>query len=167
MNNLDFKNAVAEIETLCKEVIAKDDPDRKVGVVGFCMGGALTLATAALVDKPMAAVAPFYGIPPAELCDVAVIRDKSPVQGHYGDMDHMAGFSDKEAASKLEETLKKAKGDKEVDIFHYEKEGHAFMNDNEFSKEQIGILKFPGEYTAESRELAWSRLSGFLKKHLF
>ena len=35
MNNLDFKNAVTEIETLCRDVIAKDDVDRKIGVVGF------------------------------------------------------------------------------------------------------------------------------------
>lgn len=167
MNNLDFKNAVAEIETLCQQVIAKDDVDRKIGVVGFCMGGALTLATAALVDKPMAAAAPFYGIPPAELCDVAVIPAKTPVQGHYGDMDAMKGFSCKESADKLEETLKTAAGDKEIVIYHYPTEGHAFMNNDKFSKEQRALLKFPGEYTDEARELAWSRLAEFLKKHLF
>lgn len=168
MNNLDFKNAVAEIETLCKEVIAKDNmADRKIGVVGFCMGGALTLATAALVEKPLAAAAPFYGIPPAELCNVAEIRAKTPVQGHYGDMDAMKGFSCKESADKLEETLKSAAGDKDYMIYHYPTEGHAFMNDHAFSKEQRELLKFPGEYTKEARELAWNRLAEFLKKHLF
>lgn len=167
MNNLDFKNAVNEMETLCKEVVLKDNADRKVGVCGFCMGGALTLATAALFEKPLAACAPFYGIPPAELCNVADIKKKTPVQGHYGDMDNMAGFSDKAAADKLEETLKGAEGDKDVEIFHYEKEGHAFMNTSEFSKEQRKALNFPGEYTDESRELAWTRLTEFMKKHLF
>ena len=133
MNNLDFKNAVAEMELLCKQVIAKDQPNRKIGVCGFCMGGALTLATAALVETPLAACAPFYGIPPAELCDVAVIPSKTPVQGHYGDMDNMAGFSDKAAADKLEETLKAAKGDKEVEIFHYPTEGtEKYANNKSF-----------------------------------
>jgi carboxymethylenebutenolidase len=167
MNNLDFKLAVDEMETLCNQVLLKDNADRKVGVCGFCMGGALSLATAALIQKPLAACAPFYGIPPAELCNVADIKKKTPVQGHYGDHDTMAGFSDKAAADQLEETLKAAEGDKEVEIFHYETEGHAFMNVSEFSKEQIKLLNFPGEYTEAARELAWSRLTEFLKKHLF
>jgi carboxymethylenebutenolidase len=82
------------------------------------MGGALCLATAALVGKPLQACAPFYGIPPAELCDVAVIKKKTPVQGHYGDLDNLDGFSDKASADKLEETLMTAEGDQEVEIFH-------------------------------------------------
>jgi hypothetical protein len=41
------------------------------------------------------------------------------------------------------------------------------MNEDPFSIEQRTLLKFPGEYAAESRELAWSRLAEFLKKHLF
>ena len=45
----DFKNAVDEMETLIDQVLLKDNADRKIGVCGFCMGGALTLATAALV----------------------------------------------------------------------------------------------------------------------
>eukprot|EP00980_Cylindrotheca_fusiformis_P024329 scaffold11750_cov54-Cylindrotheca_fusiformis.AAC.2 len=69
MDNLDFKNAVEEITVLCTKELQKDDPDRKIGAIGFCMGGSLALATAALIDKPLAAVAPFYGIPPEALCD--------------------------------------------------------------------------------------------------
>jgi hypothetical protein len=34
MNNLDFKNAVDEMETLCNQVLRKDDADRKIGVTG-------------------------------------------------------------------------------------------------------------------------------------
>lgn len=104
MNNLDFKKAVDEIGIICGE-LRKNDAVRKIGVTGFCMGGALTLATAALAEKPLAACAPFYSIPPPELCDVAVIKSKSTVQEHYGDLDPMEGFSDKAAANKLEETL--------------------------------------------------------------
>ena len=80
MDNLDFKNAVDEIEVLCAE-LQKDNADRKIAVVGFCMGGSLALATAALVKKPLAAVAPFYGIPPEALCNVADIVAKTPIQG--------------------------------------------------------------------------------------
>jgi carboxymethylenebutenolidase len=166
MNHLDFQNAVAEIETLCQE-LQKDHADRKIGVTGFCMGGALSLAAAALVEKPLAACAPFYGIPPAALCDVSVIPTKTPIQGHYGDLDPMEGFSDKAAVDKLEQALQNANGDKEVEIFHYEKEGHAFMNTDDFSVEQRKVLYFPGDFDPTTQELGWDRLSSFLKKHLF
>lgn len=80
MDNLDFKNAIDEIEVLCAD-LQKDDPERKIAAVGFCMGGSLALATAALIKKPLAAVAPFYGIPPEALCDCAAIVAKTPIQG--------------------------------------------------------------------------------------
>lgn len=94
----------------------------------------MTLATAALIEKPLDACALFHRILPVELCVVAVIPSKTPVQRHYGDLDVMAGFRDKAAADQLETTLKNAKGDKELEIFHYPTEGHTFMNEDDFSK---------------------------------
>jgi dienelactone hydrolase len=67
----------------------------------------------------------------------------------------------------LEEKLKAASGDKPFEICRYEKEGHAFMNHDEFSMTQIKKLEFPGAFAEESRELGWSRVSEFLKKHLY
>ena len=64
---------------------------KKVGVTGFCMGGALSLASAALIPEEISAAAPFYGIPSADLCDVGKI--KIPLQGHFGSKDTRAGFS--------------------------------------------------------------------------
>lgn len=63
MGNLDFKAATEEIKTAATWLREKGAP--KVGVTGFCMGGALTFLGAeyAAVD----ACAPFYGTPPAEL----------------------------------------------------------------------------------------------------
>lgn len=166
MDNLDFKNAVDEIEVLSAE-LRKDDADRKIAVIGFCMGGSLALATAALAETPFVAVAPFYGIPPDTLCDVADIVAKSPIQGHFGDLDHFAGFSDKHSVDALEAKLKAASGDKPFEICRYEKEGHAFMNHDAFSMAQVKKLGFPGAFAEEDRALAWSRLSEFLKKNLF
>mmetsp|Transcript_3481 Transcript_3481/g.5304 ORF Transcript_3481/g.5304 Transcript_3481/m.5304 type:complete len:239 (-) Transcript_3481:289-1005(-) len=166
MNNLDFKNAVDEIEALCNE-LRKDQTERKIGVMGFCMGGALTLATAALVETPLAACAPFYGIPPDALCDVGDIHAKTPIQGHYGDLDAMEGFSCKHSVNTLEEKLKSAAGDKPFELFRYEKEGHAFMNHDEFSVGQIKKLEFPGEFSDKTRELAWGRVSEFMKANLY
>ena len=46
---------------------------RKVGVMGFCLGGALTVAAAARVPG-LACGVPFYGVPPGQLADPAKIR---------------------------------------------------------------------------------------------
>lgn len=68
----------------------------QVGVVGFCMGGALAAASAVLVDDISAAV-PFYGTPPAALADTT--KAKAPVQGHFGEADIFKGFADVEVSA--------------------------------------------------------------------
>jgi dienelactone hydrolase len=67
----------------------------------------------------------------------------------------------------LEEKLKAASGGKPFEICRYEKEGHAFINHDEFPMTQVKKLGFPGAFAEENRELAWSRVSEFLKKHLY
>ena len=62
-------------------------------MTGFCMGGALTIASAVLCEGISAAV-PFYGTPPLQLADPA--KAKAPIQGHFGEEDRMTGFSDSE-----------------------------------------------------------------------
>jgi carboxymethylenebutenolidase len=67
----------------------------QVGVTGFCMGGALSFASAVLVPGIDAIVA-FYGTPPPQLADPA--ESKVPVQAHFGEEDTMKGLSDKEVS---------------------------------------------------------------------
>ncbi|KAL7559182.1 hypothetical protein ACA910_013190 [Epithemia clementina (nom. ined.)] len=116
------------------------------------------------------ACAPFYGIPPAMLCDVGdiVSSKKTPVQGHFGDLDPLEGFSDKGAVNQLEATLSKADPDKKLwELYRYEKESHAFMNTDEFSASQRAPMKFDaGAFDPETQALAWSRLFDFMKKHV-
>src|SRR5712671_6396741 len=57
---------------------------KKVGVTGFCMGGALTLLSAVNVPEADAAVA-WYGYPPLEYVDAAKIR--LPLMGHWATED--------------------------------------------------------------------------------
>ena len=68
--------------------------------MGFCMGGALTIA--ALVHIPeLAAGVCFYGIPPKEFADPAKI--KAPFQGHFANQDDWctpAAVDELEAAMK-------------------------------------------------------------------
>ena len=105
MGNLDFPAAVAEIGELSATLRAEGSP--KVGVVGFCMGGALTLGAAS--KAPFDAAAPFYGVN-FDLLDAAALKD-TPVQGHFGKLDEMVGFSDPTAAAQLEAVLKAAGND--------------------------------------------------------
>lgn len=63
----------------------------QAGVTGFCMGGALAIASSVLVPHVDAVVA-FYGVPSSELADPA--QAKAPVQAHFGELDNFVGFSD-------------------------------------------------------------------------
>ena len=96
----------------------------QVGVTGFCMGGALSLAAAALMPGVEAA-APFYGIPDDTLADVTKIT--IPLQCHFGTLDDVKGYSDPEAQKLLREKLDAA-GVK-YEWFVYEA-GHGFTNPN-------------------------------------
>ena len=113
------------------------------------MGGALTLAACALglaVDAGSA----FYGIPSSTFCNVENI--KVPVQLHFGNKDMAKGFSDMEAANKLEDQLKRANVTYEFN--RYENAGHAFTN------------KHSQAYDPEATALANARLVTFFKKYL-
>ena len=71
----------------------------KVGCVGFCMGGALTLLAAANVPELDAAVT-WYGCPPLEYIDAGKIA--IPLQGHWATQDeHFSPELVKGLAAKL------------------------------------------------------------------
>lgn len=63
----------------------------QVGVTGYCMGGALSIASGVLVPEVDAVVA-FYGTPSSELADPS--KAKAPIQAHFGEHDNFVGFSD-------------------------------------------------------------------------
>uniref|UniRef100_A0A7S0SG32 Dienelactone hydrolase domain-containing protein n=1 Tax=Mantoniella antarctica TaxID=81844 RepID=A0A7S0SG32_9CHLO len=162
MGNLDWSKAKGEICEAAKYL--KATGAQKVGVVGFCMGGALTLIGAQHSDDVDCA-APFYGTPDRAICQPEKIT--KPVQGHFGADDNMAGFSDPTAAAQLAENLKAAGGDYEV--FSYPGVGHAFMNDLPEPYPDFEARKasqgFPG-YDEGQVILAWQRLIAFFDKHL-
>jgi len=159
MNNLNFREAVNDIDA-CALFLKSQASGRKVGITGFCMGGALSLASAALT-KSLDAAVPFYGIPPDSLCDVSKI--KIPIQGHFGDLDAFAGFSDPAAVKALEEKLRK--GGVPHEIHRYPTQGHAFMNDTEWSfqkRKEMGLPPFDPQVV----KTAWDRVFAFFEKHL-
>jgi carboxymethylenebutenolidase len=118
----------------------------KVGVMGFCMGGALTVSSAALLPEVAAGVC-FYGIPPKEIADPATIR--IPFQGHFASRDTWCTPAIVDA---LEAAMKEAGNPPQ--IYHYDAH-HAFFNRTR-----------PEVYNAEDAALAWDRMLPFLHQHL-
>lgn len=117
----------------------------KVGVVGFCWGGAM--ANQVAVHSPdVVAVVPYYGTAPAPE-DVPKIKASLLLQYAGNDQRINAGIPAYEAA------LKQAGVD--YKIFMYEGAQHAFNNDTA-----------PARYNKEAAQLAWQRTVAFLKEKL-
>jgi len=141
MSELDTMKAVDEIAGAV--AWARSNGNGKVGVIGFCLGGALTLATACHVDGVDAAV-PFYGIPSAEKVDYTKVT--APVLMHVAKRDEWV------TVPKAEEVKAKI-GDKMT--LHVYEADHAFVNDTR-----------PEVYDAPSANLAWERSVAFLRDKL-
>lgn len=116
-----------------------------VGVVGFCMGGRLSLLMSRQAERLGAAVA-FYGraLEPEQAAEVRV-----PVLGLYGAEDHGIPV---ESVRAMQAALEAAQV---PNAFHiYEGAGHAFFNDVRES--------FHPEAAAD----AWQRTLSWLREHL-
>ena len=98
MGGLDFGAAVHDIRSAAKAL--KGQGYENLFITGFCMGGALTIASIAFGDE-FSAAAPFYGVP--DLSKVPLANIKCPVLAHFGDKDDAKGFSDPETAHKFEQ----------------------------------------------------------------
>ncbi|PIA28841.1 hypothetical protein AQUCO_06600042v1 [Aquilegia coerulea] len=159
MNDLDWQGAVKDISASVSWL--KANGSQKVGVTGYCMGGALSIASAVLIPDIDAAVA-FYGVPSSELADPS--QAKAPVQAHFGEKDSFVGFSDVTAAKSLEQKLKSSGVPHEVHI--YPGSGHSFMNT---SPDGIKRRKGMGldDENEGAVELAWSRFSSWMSQYLY
>jgi carboxymethylenebutenolidase len=145
LSTMDWKQA-GELLQRAAEALRQRQPGTKVGVTGFCMGGAVALFVAAK-DPEIAACVPFYGIPGEDRVDVTQIR--APVQGHYAKHDD---WCSPERVDALEKKLKGAHVP--VEIHRYDAE-HAFFNDTR-----------PQVYSKPNAELAWKRTVEFLHSKL-
>src|SRR4029079_16429735 len=94
---------------------------KKLGVIGFCMGGALALYTATK-NQNIGACVVFYGIHPKVKPDLPNLQ--APVLGNYGGKDRA---SPPAVVHDLERQLKDL--GKQVDRKIYKGADHAFFND--------------------------------------
>ncbi|XP_065875598.1 uncharacterized protein [Euphorbia lathyris] len=158
MDGLDWQGAVKDIRASVNWL--KANGSKKVGVTGFCMGGALSIASSVLVPEVDAVVA-FYGVPSSELADPA--QAKAPIQAHFGELDNFVGFSDVTAAKGLEEKLKASGVPYEVHI--YPGNAHAFMNRSTEGLKRRKSMGMPDEDEAAA-EMAWSRCKSWMNRYL-
>ncbi|KAH6827107.1 alpha/beta-Hydrolases superfamily protein [Perilla frutescens var. hirtella] len=158
MDGLDWQGAVKDIEASVNWL--KANGSKKVGVTGYCMGGALAIASSVLVPGVDAVVA-FYGVPSPELADPA--KAKAPVQAHFGELDSFVGFSDPKTGKALEEKLKASGVPHEVYI--YPGIGHAFMNCSPEGAERRKKMGMHDE-DAAAVELAWNRFNSWMGRFL-
>ena len=151
MTNLNFGDAAGQdVRGAVQHLKSTGSP--KVGVTGFCMGGALTLLSAVNVPEADASAA-WYGFPPLEYIDPSKI--KAPLLGHYALEDQFFPIA------KVDELEKKLRDAKVKFEFHRYQAKHAFAN------EEANERKLPPlEYNPQAAELAWKRTMEFLERHL-
>ncbi len=117
----------------------------KVAVMGFCMGGALTVIAGVKLPGCDAAVC-YYGIPPEDQADPAAMA--CPFQGHFAKLDEWCTAA---AADALEASLANSSATYEM---------HRYEGDHAFFNEESDV------FDKVDAELSWQRTIAFLGKHL-
>ena len=122
----------------------------RVGIVGFCLGGALALYAASLSDVFTAVVSfyPYFAATAEAQPDHAKIR--GAVLGHFAELDHAYSRGQVDG---LAQQLRDAGVDAEFQW--YPGADHAFFNDTR-----------PEVYSPEAAQQAWERTVSFLRKRL-
>jgi len=150
MKGLNFGDAAGQDIRGGVQFLKKDSS--KVGVTGFCMGGALTILSVVNVPEADAAVV-WYGFPPLEYVDASKI--KAPMLGHFATRDSAFPIG------KVDELEKKLRAANVKFEFHRYDAKHAFANETADEK-KLDML----EYNPKAAELAWQRTMDFLAKTL-
>jgi carboxymethylenebutenolidase len=119
----------------------------RVGTIGFCMGGALSLY-AASKNTQVGACVVFYGIHPKVEPEFDNLR--APVLGIFAEKDKSVT---PDAVRALEETMREH--GKSIETHIYPGTDHAFFNDTR-----------PEVYDAAAAADAWRRTIEFLRAHL-
>jgi carboxymethylenebutenolidase len=144
MNSLNFLDATDQ--TVRGAVLYLKKTGVKVGLTGFCMGGAVAVLGACRIPELVACVT-YYGIPPESVAKPADV--KIPLQGHFANADDWCTPA---VVDGFETGLKAA--NKTCEIHRYEA-GHAFVNEQR-----------PEAHNRIAAEFAWGRTLDFWKRYL-
>ena len=145
---LNIAKAGEEIHAAAQYLLAMPSvTPKKVGVVGFCMGGQLALYAATEYPDAIAACVDFYGVHPKAPIDAQKLQ--VPVLAHFGRDDDLVTNG---TAPALMQKISDA--GKFVDVYYYDA-GHAFFNNTR-----------PEAYNAEAAAQAWERTRLFFRDTL-
>lgn len=145
---LERERAVAEILAAARFLQSLESvPSKKVGVMGFCMGGGLAASAAAESAGELGAAVMFYGRP---LDPVDTTKLQVPLLGLFGELDQGIPVNSVRAfASELQ-----VHG-KIHEIHIYPGAPHAFFNDSR-----------PHIYHAEAAADAWEKVLAWFRRYL-
>lgn len=152
LSKLDWQDAAQIIGGAASYLLNKQGCEG-VGAIGFCMGGALTLAGLSKWPKLFKAGAPFYGICDINEFSIDDISRSCHISLNFAEFDEIKGYSDPITAQILEMTLKNVQRKAELTI--WEDVQHNFMNPD------AGPL-----YDKENAEKAKAKVIKFFREHL-
>jgi carboxymethylenebutenolidase len=138
------EDLVADLEVGINE-LARRVPNKKLGVVGFCFGGAMAWNLVQAGEARLAAVVPFYGPAPD---DPDFSRSQAAVLGIFAERDDRVNASRERA----EAALKAAGLTHEIRTFAGA--DHAFFNDT------------GPRYNEDAAKKAWAALLDWFGRHL-
>ena len=150
VQKFDFAQGIDDIQAVHAHLVGMAECNGKVGAIGFCLGGGLAFAAAALsrVDGtgPDAAVC-YYGSAVNQLLEHAD-KVECAIQFHYGDNDPFI-------PKNLIDDVEHAFADQPNAEFHHYDAGHAFSNDDA-----------PSMYDEAAAIQAWRRTLEFFRTNL-
>ncbi|MCB1994910.1 MAG: dienelactone hydrolase family protein [Rhodoferax sp.] len=152
MSNLNFGDAASQdVRGAVQALKARGCP--KVGVTGYCMGGALTVLALTMAPEADAGVV-WYGYPPLEFVDAS--RIQAPMMAHWATQDGAFAIDGVDA---LEARLTAA---------GVRYTGHRYLAHHGFANE---TAQGPGriamtQYDAAWAQVAWDRTLRFFGAHL-
>jgi carboxymethylenebutenolidase len=146
MTELDGKRAMDDIAGAAAYLLAHPRANGKVGITGFCMGGAYAFAATSAIPEIAAAV-PFYGVPPMERLDFT--KMKAPILAHFALHDQWATVA---KAEEIKKGIDAQHGSMRLEVYDA---NHAFMRDSDAKA-----------YAPEAAKVAWGRTLEFLHKYL-
>jgi carboxymethylenebutenolidase len=154
MTSLNFGDAASnDVRGAVQYLKAAKLGSGKVGVTGYCMGGALTVLASTMVPEADAGVV-WYGYPPLEYVDASKI--KIPLMAHWATQDAAFAIAGVDA---LEGKLREAKVRYEG---HRYRAHHAFANEDAQGPRRIDVT----QYDAAWARMAWDRTLRFFGQHL-
>ena len=143
--SLQPEKIVADLKAAAQWLKQLDGSSGKLGVVGFCFGGAMTGRLAAELPDIVDAGVPFYGSPPPA---DSIANIKAPLLVQLGELDERVNAMWPAA----EALFKQHKLNYKIEV--YPSSHHGFHNDS------------TARYNKEMAELAWQRTLAFFQQHL-